>query len=266
MNKNSGNKYIIKYNSFRSCKPIIKKDANKKIKSLFSISNNLNENKNNESRSIFSDKDSNKYFNEYISDDNIFDINHLLEIYLYFIEHDGNFFLVMKEKENLDENNNVLLCIKIIAGFDKMKDMNIKGKIQLGKKNEKDNLNIIMEQLGNFIELNKKDILIIRNKLKGKIEYIMKKYKIIIIKEKINKIIKNLQNLVNSNDFDFLDCIINCEDINRIKFPKEIDDKLKYYENKKSEIINIFCLHNITSNDDEFYNNKGSEFLIINLS
>ena len=265
-NKNSGNKYIIKYNSFRSCKPIIKKDANKKIKSLFSISNNLNENKNNESRSIFSDKDSNKYFNEYISDDNIFDINHLLEIYLYFIEHDGNFFLVMKEKENLDENNNVLLCIKIIAGFDKMKDMNIKGKIQLGKKNEKDNLNIIMEQLGNFIELNKKDILIIRNKLKGKIEYIMKKYKIIILKTKINKIIKNIQNLVNSNDFDFLDCIINCEDINRIKFPKEIDDKLKYYENKKSEIINIFCLHNITSNDDEFYNDKGSEFLIINLS
>ena len=265
-NKNSGNKYIIKYNSFRSCKPIIKKDANKKIKSLFSISNNLNENKNNESRSIFSDKDSNKYFNEYISDDNIFDINHLLEIYLYFIEHDGNFFLVMKEKENLDENNNVLLCIKIIAGFDKMKDMNIKGKIQLGKKNEKDNLNIIMEQLGNFIELNKKDILLIRNKLKGKIEYIMKKYKIIILKKKINKIIKNIQNLVNSNDFDFLDCIINCEDINRIKFPKEIDDKLKYYENKKSEIINIFCLHNMTSNDDEFYNNKGSEFLIINLS
>ncbi len=183
-NKNSGNKYIIKYNSFRSCKPIIKKDANKKIKSLFSISNNLNENKNNESRSIFSDKDSNKYFNEYISDDNIFDINHLLEIYLYFIEHDGNFFLVMKEKENLDENNNVLLCIKIIAGFDKMKDMNIKGKILLGKKNEKDNLNIIMEQLGNFIELNKKDILLIRNKLKGKIEYIMKKYKIIILKKK----------------------------------------------------------------------------------
>ena len=265
-NKNSGNKYIIKYNSFRSCKPIIKKDANKKIKSLFSISNNLNENKNNESRSIFSDKDSNKYFNEYISDDNIFDINHLFEIYLYFIEHDGNFFLVMKEKENLDENNNVLLCIKIIAGFDKMKDMNIKGKIQLGKKNEKDNLNIIMEQLGNFIELNKKDILLIRNKLKGKIEYIMKKYKIIILKKKINKIIKNIQNLVNSNDFDFLDCIINCEDINRIKFPKEIDDKLKYYENKKSEIINIFCLHNMTSNDDEFYNNKGSEFLIINLS
>ena len=265
-NKNSGNKYIIKYNSFRSCKPIIKKDANKKIKSLFSISNNLNENKNNESRSIFSDKDSNKYFNEYISDDNIFDINHLLEIYLYFIEHDGNFFLVMKEKENLDENNNVLLCIKIIAGFDKMKDMNIKGKIQLGKKNEKDNLNIIMEQLGNFIELNKKDILLIRNKLKGKIEYIMKKYKIIILKKKINKIIKNIQNLVNSNDFDFLDCIINCEDINRIKFPKEIDDKLKYYENKKPEIINIFCLHNITSNNDEFYNDKGSEFLIINLS
>ena len=265
-NKNSGNKYIIKYNSFRSCKPIIKKDANKKIKSLFSISNNLNENKNNESRSIFSDKDSNKYFNEYISDDNIFDINHLLEIYLYFIEHDGNFFLVMKEKENLDENNNVLLCIKIIAGFDKMKDMNIKGKIQLGKKNEKDNLNIIMEQLGNFIELNKKDILLIRNKLKGKIEYIMKKYKIIILKKKINKIIKNIQNLVNSNDFDFLDCIINCEDINRIKFPKEIDDKLKYYENKKPEIINIFCLHNITSNDDEFYNDKGSEFLITNLS
>ena len=41
-----------------------------------------------------------------------------------------------------------------------------------------------MEQLGNFIELNKKDILIIRNKLKGKIEYIMKKYKIIILKKK----------------------------------------------------------------------------------
>ena len=39
----------------------------------------------------------------------------------------------------------------------------------------------------------------------------IKTYKIIILKEKINKIIKNLKDLTNNNNFNYLDCIINNE-------------------------------------------------------
>ena len=47
----------------------------------------------------------------------------------------------------------------------------------------------------------------------------------------------------------YLDCIINNENINKNKLPKEIDDKLNYYNEKKSDIINIFCLHDVNGNE-----------------
>ena len=138
-------------------------------------------------------------------------------------------------------------------------------KIELIGKNEKEYLDIIIEQLKCLIELNKKDISLIRQELNEKINSTIKTYKIIILKEKINKIIKNLKDLTNNNNFNYLDCIINNENINIAKLPKEINDKLKNYKEKKTNILNIFCLNNVNSKD-EFYNGKTKEILIINLS
>ena len=72
LNKNSKNK-IKQYDSFLNYR-LIKEDSNKKINLLFSI-NNLNENKNNETKSIFSDEDNNnnKYIYEFKNNKNFFD-------------------------------------------------------------------------------------------------------------------------------------------------------------------------------------------------
>ena len=268
-NKNNKSK-IIHYDSFINCKQFLKKDSNKKIKSLFSI--NIG-NKNNESKSIFSDKESNKYLNEFISDENIFEIDlnkiitELFDIYLYIIENKGKFYFIFKENEEDIDGINILLCVKITTKINNKKNMKIKNekKIELIGKNEKEYLDIIIEQLKCLIELNKKDISLIRQELNGKINSTIKTYKIIILKEKINKIIKNLKDLTNNNNFNYLDCIINNENINIAKLPKEINDKLKNYKEKKTNILNIFCLNNVNSND-EFYNGKTKEILIINLS
>ena len=268
-NKNNKNK-IIHYDSFINCKQLLKKDSNKKIKSLFSI--NVG-NKNNESKSIFSDKESNKYLNEFISDENIFEIDlnkiitELFDIYLYIIENKGKFYFIFKENEEDIDGIYILLCVKITTKINNKKNMKIKNekKIELIGKNEKEYLDIIIEQLKCLIELNKKDISLIRQELNEKINNTIKTYKIIILKEKINKIIKNLKDLTNNNNFNYLDCIINNENINIAKLPKEINDKLKNYKEKKTNILNIFCLNNVNSND-EFYNGKTKEILIINLS
>ena len=268
-NKNNKSK-IIHYDSFINCKQFLKKDSNKKIKSLFSI--NIG-NKNNEYKSIFSDKESNKYLNEFISDENIFEIDlnkiitELFDIYLYIIENKGKFYFIFKENEEDIDGIYILLCVKITTKINKKKNMKIKNekKIELIGKNEKEYLDIIIEQLKCLIELNKKDISLIRQELNEKINSTIKTYKIIILKEKINKIIKNLKDLTNNNNFNYLDCIINNENINIAKLPKEINDKLKNYKEKKTNILNIFCLNNVNSND-EFYNGKTKEILIINLS
>ena len=268
-NKNNKSK-IIHYDSFINCKQLLKKDSNKKIKSLFSI--NIG-NKNNESKSIFSDKESNKYLNEFISDENIFEIDlnkiitELFDIYLYIIENKGKFYFIFKENEEDIDGIYILLCVKITTKINNKKNMKIKNekKIELIGKNEKEYLDIIIEQLKCLIELNKKDISLIRQELNEKINSTIKTYKIIILKEKINKIIKNLKDLTNNNNFNYLDCIINNENINIAKLPKEINDKLKNYKEKKTNILNIFCLNNVNSND-EFYNGKTKEILIINLS
>ena len=268
-NKNNKSK-IIHYDSFINCKQLLKKDSNKKIKSLFSI--NIG-NKNNESKSIFSDKESNKYLNEFISDENIFEIDlnkiitELFDIYLYIIENKGKFYFIFKDNEEDIDGINILLCVKITTKINNKKNMKIKNekKIELIGKNEKEYLDIIIEQLKCLIELNKKDISLIRQELNEKINNTIKTYKIIILKEKINKIIKNLKDLTNNNNFNYLDCIINNENINIAKLPKEINDKLKNYKEKKTNILNIFCLNNVNSND-EFYNGKTKEILLINLS
>ena len=258
-----------KYKSFRSFKPD-QKESQKEIQSLFSIRNS-DETKDMEIRNIFSDS-SNKYIDHILSDDNIFvdelKKSDLIVIYLYFIEKDEKIFCIFEDKEKRYENT--LFNIKIISQNSKNKKQNkidIINEIEIQNDIvENENLNIIIKQLEHFITLNENDIELIKKKLEGKIAKLLKENKIRKLKEKINKIIINFYFLINNNEFDYLECLINSNDFNRTKLPREIDDKLKFYQEKKINIENIFSLRNINSNDIFVIINNSKDYLTINLS
>ena len=262
---NCDNEY--KFKSFKSFKPFQKESQNK-MKSLFSIKH-LDETKEDEIRNIFSDENSSKYINHIISNDNIFEDelkkSDLFIIYLYFIEKDEKIFFVFEEDEK--EYENILFNIKIISPIDKIKKQNnndVKKEIEIQNDNEEKGIvDIIIKQLK---YLNENDIELLRKKLDGKITKLIKENKIRYLKEKINKIIRNFEFLINNDEFDYLECIINSDNFNRTKLPKEIDDKLNYYQEKKLNIDNLFSLRNINSNDVFDIINNSKENLIINLS
>ena len=224
-----------------------------------------------EIRNIFSDS-SNKYIDHILSDDNIFvdelKKSDLIVIYLYFIEKDEKLFCIFEDKEKKYENT--LFNIKIISQNSIKKKQNkidIINEIEIQKDIvENENLNIIIKQLEHFITINENDIELIKKKLEGKIAKLLKENKIRKLKEKINKIIINFYFLINNNEFDYLECLINSNDFNRTKLPREIDDKLKFYQEKKINIENIFSLRNINSNDIFVIINNSKDYLTINLS
>ena len=128
-------------------------------------------------------------------------------------------------------------------------------------------MEIIFENLKKLIELNKNDILFIKNKLNGKISKIIKEKKIRDLKEKINKIINNFEFLINNDEFDYLECLINNKNFDESKLPKEIAEKVQYYKNKKSSIEKLFSLHNLNINKDNKnnYNLICQEYVILNI-
>ena len=265
---NSNNEY--KYKTFKSFKPFQNESQNK-MKSLFSTKH-LDETKEDEIRNIFSGENSGKYINHIISNDNIFEddlkSSDFIIIYLYFIEKDEKLFCIIEDEEKSYEN--ILFNIKIILPKEKNKRQNkndIKKEIEIQNDNEeKENLDIIIKQLKSLVELNENDIELIRKKLDRKITKLIKDNKMRYLKEKINKIIRNFEFLINNDEFDYLEYIINSDNFNRTKLPKEIDDKLNYYQEKKLNIDKIFCLHNINSSDFSDIINNSKEYLIINLS
>ena len=265
---NSNNEY--KYKTFKSFKPFQNESQNK-MKSLFSTKH-LDETKEDEIRNIFSGENSGKYINHIISNDNIFEddlkSSDFIIIYLYFIEKDEKLFCIIDDEEKSYEN--ILFNIKIILPKEKNKRQNkndIKKEIEIQNDNEeKENLDIIIKQLKSLVELNENDIELIRKKLDGKITKLIKDNKMRYLKEKINKIIRNFEFLINNDEFDYLEYIINSDNFNRTKLPKEIDDKLNYYQEKKLNIDKIFCLRNINSSDFSDIINNSKEYLIINLS
>ena len=260
----------IKFKSFKS-KKIFKKESITKIKSLFSL-NNFNENKNKESKEILSERVSNNRLDEIIQGNDILKDgiikNNLFIINLYIFENYEKIFCVFKEKEEIGEN--VLMGVKIIVSNKKLKEQKLKEKtieIKLGTNDDKNNFEFILEELKNFIELNEKDILLIKEKMALKINKLIKKKKIKNLKEKMNKIIRNFEFLINNDEFDYLEYLINNENFDVSKFPKDTRDKIKFYKIKKLNIENLFCLHNIGTNDDNDCYDKQvcQEYLLINL-
>ena len=260
----------IKFKSFKS-KKIFKKESITKIKSLFSL-NNFNENKNKESKEILSERVSNNRLDEIIQGNDILKDgiikNNLFIINLYIFENYEKIFCVFKEKEEISEN--VLMGIKIIVSNKKIKEQKLKEKtieIKLGTNDDKNNFEFILEELKNFIELNEKDILLIKEKMALKINKLIKKKKIKNLKEKMNKIIRNFEFLINNDEFDYLEYLINNENFDVSKFPKDTRDKIKFYKIKKLNIENLFCLHNMSPNVDNDCNDNHicHEYLLINL-
>ena len=260
----------IKFKSFKS-KKIFKKESITKIKSLFSL-NNFNENKNKESKEILSERVSNNRLDEIIQGNDILKDgiikNNLFIINLYIFKNYEKIFCVFKEKEEIGEN--ILMGVKIIVSNKKLKEQKLKEKtieIKLGTNDDKNNFEFILEELKNFIELNEKDILLIKEKMALKINKLIKKKKIKNLKEKMNKIIRNFEFLINNDEFDYLEYLINNENFDVSKFPKDTRDKIKFYKIKKLNIENLFCLHNMSPNVDNDCNDNHicHEYLLINL-
>ena len=196
-------------------------------------------------------------------------INHLMSLFLYVIENDDKIFLEFKEKEKKEEN--ILFKVKILVSNKKWKKMKLlekKMEMNFDYNGEKENIDLIINNLNNFIELNKSDILLIKKKLNGKISKLIKEKKMRLLKEKMSHIFKNLQYLSNNEEFYILESFVNNQN-NCIesKFPKEIKDKINFFIEKKETINNFFRLNNINTNDD--YDNNINlickEDIILNL-
>ena len=261
--KKNNNKNEIKFKSFRNSNKIFKKEPMTKIKSLFYLKN-LGETNNKENKEIFSDRGSRKEINKIFGDnDSLKDEiikNNLIVINIYIIEEYEKLFCIFKEKEEKYEN--ILLGAKILISKKIYKNL----KFDEIKFEYKNNFDIILKELKNLIELNEKDAFLIKSRLEEKMNKIIKLKKIKKLKEKIDKIIRNFQFLINNDEFDYLEYLISNENFNEAKLPKEIKEKLNYYKVKKSNIENLFCLHNMFSNDKNYKRNYISlDVLIINL-
>ena len=269
--KKDKNKNEIKFKSFRNMN-IFNKEPITKIKSLFHLKNlsETNNKENKVNKEIFSDRGSKKQINKILGDNEIKDElikNNLMLINLYIIEDYEKLVCILNEKEEKYEN--ILIRCKIILSKKNLKNQKfdeIKFEFKLNYEKEKNNFDLILNELKNLIELNEKDICLIKTKLEGKINITVKRKKINKLKEEIDKIIRNFQFLINNDEFDYLEYLINDENFDESKLPKEINEKLNFYKLKKSNIENLFCLHNIFSNDDIDKNKYISqEDLVINL-
>ena len=276
-NKNNSH-YRFRLNSFNITKPLIN-ESNKRIKSVFS-SVNLNEDRNKEVKAIFSDRlDSKKVYktkNQMLKHKDSRDLlkkeknekKDLITLYLYIIEPDYKLSMILKE--NHEQNDNTLFSVKLIVSNKKWKKEIISQEettIEYEYNGEKKSMEIIIENLKKNIELTKNDILLIKNKLNGKISKVIKEKKIRDLKEKINKIIRNYEFLLNNEELDNLECIINNMNFDESKLPKEIADKVNFYKNKKNIIENLISLYNLNVSEDfnQNYNLICQEYVILNL-
>ena len=249
----------------------------KGIKSIFSFSN-LNDYKIKENKYIYSDRTNiQKYRSKYIlkgkdssgllKQDEKHDQN-LTTIYLYIIELDYNLYCLFKQNE--EQNENILFSVKIIISPKKLKKEKLSKEnifIEYDYNGEQKSMEIIIQSMKKIIDLSKNNILLIKNKLNGKISKIIKEKKIRDLKEKINKIVRNFEFLLNNDEFDYLECLINSRNFDKSKLPKEIEDKVEIYKLKKNNIETLLNSNGLNINED-YHNNYNlicQEYVIINL-
>lgn len=263
-------------NSFKLKKQTIYPSI-KGVKSLFSLSN-LNDYKNKEHKYIYSDRTNYQIYRsksilkwkdstDLLKQEEKADKN-LTTIYLYIIELDYNLYCLLKQ--NQEQNENILFSVKIIISNKKWKNLKLSKEnisIEYDYNGEQKSLEIIIQNMSQIIDLTKKEILLIKNKLNGKISKIIKEKKMRDLKDKISKIARNFEFLLNNDEFDYLECLINSKNFDKSKLPKEIEDKIEIYKFKKKLIEKLFSSNGLNINDD--YNNNYKlicqEYIIINL-
>ena len=263
-------------NSFKLKKQTIYPSI-KGVKSLFSLSN-LNDYKIKEHKYINSDRTNFQIYrsksilkwkdsSDLLKQEEKADKN-LTTIYLYIIELDYNLYCLLKP--NQEQNQNILFSVKIIISNKKWKYAKLSKEnisIEYDYNGEQKSLEIIIQNMNKIIDLTKKDILLIKNKLNGKISKIIKEKKMRDLKDKISKIARNFEFLLNNDEFDYLECLINSKNFDKSKLPKEIEDKIEIYKFKKNLIEKLFSSNGLNINDD--YNNNYKlicqEYIIINL-
>lgn len=263
-------------NSFKLKKQAIYPSI-KKIKSLFSFSN-INDYKNKEHKFVFSDRTNfqkyrgksilkEKDSSDLLKQEEKADKN-LTTIYLYIIELDYNLYCLFKK--NQEQKENILFSVKIIIPNKKWKNEILSKEnisIEYEYNGEQKSMEIIIQNLNKIIDLTKNDILLIKKKLNGKISKIIKEKKKRDLKDKINKIIRNFEFLLNNDELDYLECLINSKNFDKSKLPKEFEDKVEIYKLKKNNIEKLFSSNGLNINED--YNNNYNlicqEYVIINL-
>ena len=168
----------------------------------------------------------------------------------------------MKEKQEKIES--FLLEIKFEISYKKWKNEKISNEEIIIKNNLKcmnENIVNLINELKKIISLNKDDEFIIKDLLSEKIKKVIKDKKLRDLKDKIDEIIRNLEFLVNNEEFDELECLINSNDFCESKLPKDIKEKLDFYTEKKVCIENLFTLYNMNVNEN--YNDKHSTDTVI---
>lgn len=268
------NKY--KLNSFR-LKPKISPSI-KGIKSSVSFAN-LNEKKIEDNYDINSDrlykinkyKVKNSFFKNYKESDSSEFLRqeelkknqiNFISIYGYIIESEEKLYFILKE--NQEKIESFLLEIKFEISHQKWKKEKIFNDEIIIKNNLKcmnENLDNLINELKRIISFNKDDEFIIKDLLSEKIKKVIKDKKLRDLKDKIDEITRNLEFLINNEEFDDLECLINSSDFCKSKLPKDIKEKLEFYKEKKVCIENLFTLYNIS--DSENYNNKNSTDIVI---
>ena len=167
-------------------------------------------------------------------------------------------------KENQEKIESSLLEIKFEISHKKWKNEKILNEEIIIKNNLKymnENLGNLINELKKIIFFNKDDEFIIKDLLSEKIKKVLKDKKLRDFKDKMDEITRNLEFLINNEEFDDLECLINTSDFCESKLPKDIKEKLEFYEEKKVCIENLFTLYNMKVNEN--YNDKNSTDIVI---
>ena len=191
--------------------------------------------------------------------------NNFIVIYGYIIESEEKLYFIFKEKQEKIES--FLLEIKIEISHKKWKNEKISNEEIIIKNNlncMNENIVNLINELKKIISLNKDDEFAIKDLLSEKIKKIIKDKKLRDFKDKIDEITRNLEFLVNNEEFDELECLINSNEFCESKLPEDIKEKIDFYTEKKVCIENLFTLYNMNVNEN--YNDKNStETVIFNI-
>ena len=240
-----------KFKSFRIQKPVINPSI-KGIKSVYSfgnldkrfvektnvysdrIYNNKKYNNKSSFMKMFSDRNDSSEIIRVEENKNVKNNinNNFIMIYVYLIElYEKLFFTILEKPEKME---NTLMQIKIVIPKIKWKNKKINDEEIIIKNEYKNkNIDILINNLGEIIELNLDNMLLIKNKLDDKMKKIIKEKKMRDLKDKIEEIIRNFEFLINNEEFDYLECLLNSNDFCESKLPNDIIEKLKYYKEKK---------------------------------